>query len=303
MTILIVDAMPVVYQAFATVGHFSTKQGESTGTRYGFLRSVRSWSERFKARKTVICWDTPEPILKAAGVSTYKSDRVQTPEKLNMFQQIPGVKEMMALTYLTQVQCPGHEADDLCGTVARFYEEKYGEDSVIATVDRDSFSAVTDKVSVFHTTKDKRIITPSEVIAHYGVRPNLVPALKAVLGDPSDNIEPLIKGARADQFRDFLVNMTDLSDSENAIKVFFNTNDDDADGTLVDALLNLRLTTLHHVPMDSWQITKGSRDAVALTALFERLEFASMMKYVDQLTQTPNWPAEVLKPKRVKKEK
>lgn len=290
--------MPVIYQSFATVGHFCTTTKIPTGVRYGFLRSSRSWSEKFSARKTVVCWDTKDPVIKAAELPLYKSDRVVTPEKQSMFDQIGGVKEMLAHTYYSQLESPGHEADDLCHTVAQFYaRQEKPEDSVIVTVDRDLFSSVGELVSVFLNSKDsKKIIRPDDVVAHYGVPPNLVPAYKAVLGDTSDHIEPLLKGANGAPFLRFLEANQGLT-SKQAIVAFFPADSD----LYVDALLNLRATSLIDVPQDTWKVTKGSRDQEALTKLFTELEFASMMKYIPQLTSDPNWAAVAAEKRKAKK--
>lgn len=279
MTILVIDAMPVVYQAFATVGHFTTTSGIKTGVRFGFIRMLRSYAAGFKARKVVVCWDTPAPIKKAEGMSSYKSNR-DSSSKQDMYAQIPGLQEMLALTFVTQLSAPGHEADDLCATVARGYEEEFGEDSVIVTVDRDLFSAVSSKITVYHTSLGKHKIDEQAVRDNFGIHSHLIPLHKAVLGDKSDNIAPLIKGARADAFK-LILERANMEDDPVAILTGFFPPEDD---NHIEALLNLRLTKLHKVPKDEWVIQKGKGDAVALKTLFEELEFKSMMTYIDQLT-------------------
>lgn len=283
MTILVVDAMPVMYQAFNTVGHLSNSSGETTGVRYGFLRNIRSWAEKFKARKVVVVWDTPDPILKAVDMPAYKSNREDSPERKSLFAQIPDVKDMIALTFMTQVESPGYEADDLCYSICHLYAEKYKEPSVLVTVDRDSFSAVSEMVTVFLTANgQKDIIGQSEVWRHFGCAPKHVPAIKAMGGDKSDNIEPLIPVDLLESFKTFLVNNPDV-DCEHAISQFFKVDDDLVSG----GLLNLRTTKLHLVEADKWKVRKGEKDAGKLTDLFDRLEFKSMHRFTKQLTTEP----------------
>lgn len=293
MTVLIIDAMPVCYQAFSTVGHFCTKDKEPTGLRYGFLRSVRSWSEKFKARKTVIVWDTPHPILKAEGVETYKANREDSEDRRTMFSQLAGVREMIGYTAYSQLEAPGYEADDLCFTLAKLYEEKYQEDVVIATPDRDSFRSVSNMVRVFHTTKDRRMIGLKEVFDHFGVGPLHVPAVKAVGGDGSDNILPLVNDKALEKFKAFLNQNPDMP-GDAAISMFYGRFED----LYAGAMLNLRITELHQVPQEAWTVMRGQKNPTLLTDLFNRLEFASMMKFVDQLTSDPDWTAKVVKAKK-----
>ena len=112
-TILLVDASPLVYSNFDKIGHLSTSTGEPTGLRYGFMRSVRSYAERTSATKVVICFDTLGTPIKASNVPEYKLNRETTPTKQKMYNQVPALKEMIRLTWYSQAEAPGYEADDL----------------------------------------------------------------------------------------------------------------------------------------------------------------------------------------------
>ena len=96
--ILLLDASPLIYANFVQVGHFSTKAGEPTGLRYGFARSVRSYADKVRADKVCVVFDKPGPVHKAAGVETYKSDRVVTDDKRRMWDQVPALRDLISLT-------------------------------------------------------------------------------------------------------------------------------------------------------------------------------------------------------------
>jgi len=279
MKVLIVDAMPLAYKTFAAVGHLSTSSGVPTGMRFGFLRSLNSWAKLFALNEVIICWDTPHPIKKAAGVETYKADREITESKKTMFSQLADLKAMLALTKYDQVEAPGYEADDLCATLARIEEAK-GNSVTIATVDRDLFSVVSDNVKVLHTSGANSLIDPLMVVSEFDCVPHLVPAHKAVLGDVSDNIAPLIGGHIADAFKMKLKNRPDLT-SEQLISDFWSQLDS---LDLEKAFSNLRMTSLCDVPEHDMTFTRGTSDVDGLTSMFQKLEFKSMMAHIQLLT-------------------
>lgn len=280
--ILIIDAMPLVYQTWATVGHFSTKSGISSGLRYGFIRSVRSWANKFKAEKVVICWDVQGPVLKAAGFElTYKANRQMTPDKQKMYDQIPDLKVMLAKTKYSQIEAKGYEADDLCATVARYYQKEQGKESVIATPDFDVQSAIDEMTSVFYTGRpEKRLWTLPQFTAHYGFHPSRVPVFKALFGDKSDAVEGAVKETVAST--EAFCSLATIYPGFRSVEffdVFFKTWVV-APQSQELARRTLALVELVDVPRDSWVVQKGQRDTEGLTELFKTLEFASLMKFI-----------------------
>lgn len=281
LNILLVDGSPLVYQAFSSVGHFKTTTGIPTGVVYGFLRSLRSWAERLKADKVVIAWDSKGPVLKAANQEEYKANRVFTEEKQSMYSQVPLLKSTLSSTNYDQVESVGHEADDLLGTLSRSYS-KQGHTVIIATVDRDMFSAVTPSVKVFHThTKEtqKHLITEVEVQDYYGVPPYLVPMYKAIFGDTSDNVKRLKH--RLSEIDGLDVIMKYDGEVESTAKAFGVDQKDLED--------RLNLCSLAEVPQAQMDWIWGSADEESLQSKFAALEFKSMMKFIPDFVGGYRW--------------
>ena len=119
MRYLLIDASPLIYAAWNSVGKLAVQsgphKGELTGLRFQCVRSIRAYARDTGANKVVICYDTPHPVKKAEGRAEYKSNRTMTDDKRQMYEHVPALKEMISHTWWTQVEAPGYEADDLIG--------------------------------------------------------------------------------------------------------------------------------------------------------------------------------------------
>lgn len=303
MKVLLVDAMPIVYSSFSKVGHLSTAAGEPTGLRYGFLRNVRSYKERTGAEKVVIVWDTKEPVLKAQGLEdTYKTGRSNTVQqgtdgevnKQVMFDQIQGVKDMIALTSWSQVEAPGYEADDIVGELAGRLQVQ-GHQPIICSTDNDLCQAVTEDCLIFiPKKKDEKKDSYKDrawVRRQFGVEPKHVPMLRCFLGDNSD----AIKGMISDKLDPFfpiddvkaVLNESDIRTPIDLLQALRAKNEPAADSLAghmehFEKLWNLMRL---HDPNETKKVTKGTANMQALEDLFLALEFKSMMKFLPELTR------------------
>lgn len=282
-TILLVDASPLIYANFNSVGHFSTKAGEPTGLRYGFARSVRSYTEKVGADKVCIAFDRPGPIHKAAGVEEYKSDRVATPEKQTMWDQIPALREMIGLTRWAQAEAEGFEADDIIGHLARAFAQQ--DHSVyIITTDNDLVQLVSSKIKIWMPPKAKAKAWFKDAAfcrERFGVYPHALLHYRAVVGDKSDNISGTGSGGQFE--KRWQENCNSLEDGRKT------TPDEFLAKFPMPALdeakyrQNYNLMSLHD-PGAAMVIQRGAKDAAALAALFEKLEMKSMLNFVADMT-------------------
>lgn len=111
--------------------------------------------------------------------------------------QMPILKEWLTLSGYTCIECEGFEADDILGTLAALCEESSNQ-CVISTGDRDSLQLVSDKTRVLlaATKMGKPEIINYDKAAlfeKYGLTPEEMIELKALMGDSSDNI-PGVQG-------------------------------------------------------------------------------------------------------------
>jgi DNA polymerase I len=292
--ILILDASPLIYATFNSVGHFCTKAGEPTGLRFGFIRSLRSYAEKTNADKVIVCYDTPAPVKKAEGVETYKATRTWTAEKQTMYDQIPALKEMLALTRYTQVETPGYEADDIVGHLANRLSDQ-GHNIYIVTTDNDLCQLVSHerriKLWMPPKGKEKAWFKDHDWIKNeFGVEKGLL-NWRALEGDTSDNIPGAWEIKPTKPARTRLAQTHDgmtQSQRDNPqeylriMKTAAQSADSFAEINEERFLANRNLMTLHSPP--ELTITKGAKKTAELRELFERLEMKSLVDKTGQFT-------------------
>lgn len=291
--ILVVDASPLIYSVFNSVGHLSSKGGEPTGLRYGFVRGVRSYQERTKSDKVVICFDSPGQVIKAKDLPHYKSNRVFTDQKAEMYGQVPALREMLDLTKWTQLDAPGYEADDLIGALARAKGQR-GHQVTIVSPDNDLMQLVDHNVQIFRPgsskkrTKDKTI---RDVDVHdtYGVHPEYLCLYRAIVGDASDNIPSLLTGANVKAELQSLFHRLGRrwkAFTPDDLDPLLDETHQDSTLRLLRPMFTLRMNfaAMSLPTPPKIDIRKGQKDRDGLERLFKNLEFASMLKHVDELT-------------------
>ncbi len=190
MKVLAIDSNSILNRAFYGIRMLTTKSGEPTNGIYGFLNILLKMLEEIQPDVVVFAFDLKAKTFRHEMYAQYKGKRSAMPEELAV--QFPVLKEIIELMGYPIVAIEGFEADDIIGTITSMCREG-GNSCVIATGDRDSFQLAHDGVSVrLATTKigssETEIITEETIKEKYGVSPQQLIDVKALMGDASDNI-------------------------------------------------------------------------------------------------------------------
>ncbi len=198
---LIVDGHALIYRAFYALPKLTDPQGRVINAVYGFTRILLTAISEFRPKYLAVTFDHRKPTFRHKEFEDYKAQRPEMPDELQ--PQIPVIKKVVAALNIPQFEQEGYEADDLIGTVSYFLDHcpqklKADEDilSVIVTGDKDLLQLVDDNTHVWlpgRGKKQDREYDAAAVEKDLGVKPSQVVDMKALMGDPSDNI-PGIKG-------------------------------------------------------------------------------------------------------------
>lgn len=186
MKLLCIDGNSIINRAFYGIKLLTTKEGLYTNAVYGFINILNRLLEDEKPDGVAVAFDMRKPTFRHLKYAEYKAGRKGMPDELAA--QMPILKEWLALAGYHCIECEGYEADDILGTLARICEET-GDRCVIATGDRDSLQLISDKTRVILVgNRENTDFTREVLFEKYGLSPEEMIELKALMGDSSDNI-------------------------------------------------------------------------------------------------------------------
>jgi len=301
--LLLIDGNSLAYRAFhALPDSISTADGFPTNALYGLAAMMMKMLAEERPGRVVVAWDAPGRTFRHEQEPTYKANRQATPDLFR--EQSPHFRPMMEAFGFVNTELSGYEADDVIGTLARLAEAA-DEPVVILTGDRDAFQLVSPQVSVMATGRgvtDTTVYTPDAVRERYGIGPELMTDFRGMVGDPSDNLPgvPGVGEKGASQLLQKYGSLDEILDhaSEQTPKrrEALTEHADNARKTRnlavirTDAPVELDLA-------DVPPLEYGPERMQALRDLFDRFEFGSLTRRLDELAEgasdVPAAPAEV----------
>ena len=191
--LMLIDGHSLAYRAFhALPADLASPSGELTNASYGFTSMLLSVLKSETPDYLIVCFDKG-PSFRVDLYDGYKAHREKMPDEMR--GQMVRIREIVTAFGLPVVELEDFEADDLLGTLSREAAQQ-DLDVVIVTGDRDALQLVDDRVTVLTSGRrfsDTIYYTPDKVRARYGLEPDQLIDLKALVGDKSDNI-PGVRG-------------------------------------------------------------------------------------------------------------
>ena len=196
--LLLIDANSLINRAFFGLygrQNLTAPDGTPTGALFAFLNMYLRFAADIQPTHVLAAFDRREPTFRHDLYQDYKGTRKPMPDDLAV--QMPLLRQLLDALRVSRIDLEGYEADDLIGTYAAIAAEQ-GFDVVILTGDKDSFQLINDRVTVMQPvtragrTENERYDVDA-VFSRYGITPDQFVDLKAIMGDPSDNI-PGVKG-------------------------------------------------------------------------------------------------------------
>ena len=191
--LILVDGHSLAYRAFhALPPDLHAPSGELTNASYGFTLMLLSVLEEETPDYIIVAFDKG-PSFRVREYNAYKAHRAKMPDEMR--GQMDRIRQIVDVFGIPTVELEDYEADDLLGTLSRLAEEE-GLDVLIVTGDRDALQLVDGHITVLTSGRrfsDTLRYTPEAVREKYGLEPQQLIDLKALIGDRSDNI-PGVKG-------------------------------------------------------------------------------------------------------------
>lgn len=194
--VVLFDGHAMFHRAFHAIQHLSVSHsGEATNAVFGVSASLLKVLGERRPAYAAVAFDVSGPTFRHEMYEGYKAQRPHMPDEMRA--QYGRVREAVETIGLSIVELPGFEADDVLGHFSRRATER-GLRTIIVTGDQDTMQLVSPTVSILYQrgARNESLFDPDAVKERYGLTPEQIPDLKALQGDPSDNI-PGVQGVGA----------------------------------------------------------------------------------------------------------
>lgn len=188
--LFLIDGNSFCYRAFYAIRSLSNSKGQPTNAVYGFVTMLGKIIKDNAPDMLAVAFDMKGPTFRHKKYDEYKIHRKPMPDEL--VGQMPYIKKVVSAYNIPIYQLEGYEADDILATIAKKAEDNDIE-TFIATGDKDALQLVNNHIKVYNTNKEGLIYDAEKVKERYGVTPEMVPDIMALMGDASDNI-PGVQG-------------------------------------------------------------------------------------------------------------
>ena len=285
--LFLVDGSAYIFRAYHALPPLTRKSdGLPVGAVSGFCNML--WKLLVSARDTAagvvpthfaVIFDYSSKTFRNELYPEYKANRSAPPEDL--VPQFAVIREATRAFGLPCIEQEGVEADDIIATYARMATEAGGDVHIISS-DKDLMQLVTPKITLYDPMKDKEI-GPDGVFEKFGVYPDKMIDLQALIGDSTDNVPgvPGIGPKTAAQLLDEYGDLDTLLARAGEIRQEKRRQTilDNADKALLSReLVRLKTDCTLELPLSA--LTLEPTDGPRLVAFLKAMEFTSLTKRI-----------------------
>src|ERR1017187_3948254 len=281
--LFLVDGSGYIFRAYHALPPLTRKSdGLQVNAVLGFCNMLWKLVAEMKDDKPThlaVVFDKSEKTFRNELYPEYKAHRPDAPEDL--VPQFPLMRDAVRAFEIPCLEQAGFEADDLIATYARLASEAKATTTIVSS-DKDLMQLVGNGVTMYDTMKDKRI-GAAEVMEKFGVPPDKVIEVQALIGDSSDNV-PGVPGIGVKTAAQLIGEYGDL---ETLLKRAGEIKQDKRRQSLIDnaeiARISKRLVTLdQNVPLDVPvdQPAVHEPDYKPLIAFLKAMEFNTIPRRV-----------------------
>ncbi len=180
----LIDGSGFIFRAYHSLPLLTRTDGTPAGAVYGFLNMMIKLADGAQTDYMAVIFDAGRKTFRNRLYPEYKAHRPPAPEDL--IPQFPLVREATEALGLPAIELDDYEADDLIATYTRMAREA-GMEVVIVSSDKDLMQLIGEGVSMYDGMKQKTI-GREQVMEKFGVGPEKVRDVLALIGDSSDNV-------------------------------------------------------------------------------------------------------------------
>lgn len=183
--LFLIDGSGFIFRAYHAIPMLTSPDGVPVNAVLGFTNMLTKLITDMNVRSIVVIFDAARKNFRNDIYPEYKANRSEPPDDL--VPQFGLIREATEAFSIPQIEVEGYEADDIIATYARCAIEQ-GRKATIVSSDKDLMQLVDgEHVRMFEPMK-YRYMDNDDVLKKFGVMPNKVVDVQALMGDSIDNV-------------------------------------------------------------------------------------------------------------------
>ncbi len=184
MRLVLVDGSGFVFRAFHAIPDMTRPDGVHVNAVFGFCNMISRLMKDHSGTHLAVIFDAGRTTFRSRMYTQYKAHRPEPPPEL--VSQFALIREATLAFGLPSIELAGWEADDLIAAYAKAAVAAGGE-AVIVSSDKDLMQLIGPGVTMQDPMKNISI-GAAEVFTKFGVTPDKVVEVQALIGDATDNV-------------------------------------------------------------------------------------------------------------------
>ncbi len=182
--LILIDGSGFIFRAFHALPPMNGPGGVPVNAVFGFSNMLGRLLQNHEGTHVAVVFDAGRTTFRNDLYDKYKAQRPEPPPEL--VPQFALVRDATAAFGVPAIELDMFEADDLIASYACAATEA-GFRTTIVSSDKDLMQLVGERVAMQDPIKQKPI-GPAEVMEKFGVPPNQVVEVQALMGDSVDNV-------------------------------------------------------------------------------------------------------------------
>lgn len=182
--LVLVDGSGFIFRAFHALPPMTNPEGVPVNAVYGFTNMLARLLREHVGTHLAVIFDAGRQTFRTEIYPQYKAHRPEPPEDLR--PQFSLIRDATRAFNVPAIELAGWEADDLIASYATAVRKTGGTCTIVSS-DKDLMQLIGPGVCMLEPMKQTAISTP-EVEAKFGVTPDKVVDVQALMGDPTDNV-------------------------------------------------------------------------------------------------------------------
>jgi DNA polymerase-1 len=181
---VLIDGSGFIFRAFHALPPMTRPDGVPVNAVFGFTNMLAKLLKDHEGTHIAVIFDAGRLTFRNRIYDAYKAHRPPPPDEL--IPQFALVREATVAFGVPSIELEDWEADDLIASYARAAVECGGQATIVSS-DKDLMQLIRPGVGMLDPIKQKPI-GPPEVMEKFGVAPDKLIEVQALMGDPTDNV-------------------------------------------------------------------------------------------------------------------